>query len=1093
MAGPWADFQAAAPTPGPWADFAPGATAPIGRIEDVGDAILNGLRSSSAGLALRGKMAEKAPDADTPWYLRALYGGGQLVGDLPAGVVGAVGGGALGTSVAGPAGTVIGGGAGGFAVPMAIREALMQAYSTGHAVSWADAWDIAKAGLKGAGKGAIIGGLTAGAGRVVGAVVPGTALAKGTAATGAELATMTTAASAIEGHMPTAQDFMDSAILLGGLKGAMATAKALRATYSATGKTPSKVLADAQADPTLKADLEAGKVPTAYEPVSFEQQVKAAVNANATPETVRKALTDPNWQPKMDEPLPVVTEYITDRASLAGVYGEVAKANAKEIDAITRGVRTNKETMADAYAMVFGGKLEEHKAGMAANAETTAARLLVAKSALVRAAQATEALKANPLDAKVKLDFYAAIELLSQVQKEARGAAAEWGRAGQIQRAIKNDPSMLIDAESLLTGIERKMPIADVMAMFNKLKDPANKMKFAEGYMEATTMQKVVEAWRAGLFSGPLTWEANVLGNVTRYAVETLKAPIQASLYALDRKASGDPLNMAQFAARAFAPYHGLKLAVLDGLHLAKEGLELVKTEGVEGLKKVGEAISTEAAKNDERIDVQRRANTGVTGKFVGFSFGMLKMQDLPFRTIGERAEAYVQAIDRASREYHPSSTEFKEAVAKYVNDPTAGLTAERALTATKAIEQAGSEAVFAQRMGPRMEKFSSAINGTGWQFVFAAIKTPANLLDYSIQHTPGLNFLSSRWRADWEAGGERKAAAAARIVVGTAIAATAYSMAEDGLLTGGNLADKETGGTKTGAGIQAYSVKIGDKYYSIQRIEPVAKVAMLAADLIEIINSPKITDEDKTKAKAMLVLAFANATISTTYLSGLASLMKATLDPDRYGENFVESYASTAVPKVIGQTVTLADPYKREVDGALDAIQAQIPFLREKLIPKRDVWGELAKNDKLFSVLPIQQTEASKDLVKTEAVRLWLGIADAPEFAEERAPLNARDKQIKLTQEQRDIYRQVAGKNAMEILSPIVNDPDWKKLPDFVQVEIYKDVLKDSRKLAEYTALPPDSDVREKLREKVQGIIQRQINQAETGNKPGSGERRVK
>jgi hypothetical protein len=63
-----------------------------------------------------------------------------------------------------------------------------------------------------------------------------------------------------------------------------------------------------------------------------------------------------------------------------------------------------------------------------------------------------------------------------------------------------------------------------------------------------------------------------------------------------------------------------------------------------------------------------------------------------------------------------------------------------------------------------------------------------------------------------------------------------------------------------------------------------------------------------------MLVLMFGNATVSTTYLSGLSNAIQAVTDPTRFGENFLEQYATSVVPKIIGQTVGMADPYKREV-----------------------------------------------------------------------------------------------------------------------------------------------------------------------------------
>jgi hypothetical protein len=217
-----------------------------------------------------------------------------------------------------------------------------------------------------------------------------------------------------------------------------------------------------------------------------------------------------------------------------------------------------------------------------------------------------------------------------------------------------------------------------------------------------------------------------------------------------------------------------------------------------------------------------------------------------------------------------------------------------------------------------------------------------------------------------------------------------------------------------------------------------------------------------------MLVLLFGNATVSTTYLSGVSNAIQAVTDPSRFGENFLEQYATSIVPKIIGQTVAMADPHKREVEGITDAIQSQIPFLREKLMPKRDVWGEPSANSKWFAVMPVATSEASKDKVKTEAMRLELAIQDAPRFMMEKGPFNPKDKRLELSQEQRDVYRQVAGGRALEILTPIVNAPDWAQIPDFAKAAIYKGVLEATRREAAQKALPADSAAREALRQKI-------------------------
>jgi hypothetical protein len=191
-----------------------------------------------------------------------------------------------------------------------------------------------------------------------------------------------------------------------------------------------------------------------------------------------------------------------------------------------------------------------------------------------------------------------------------------------------------------------------------------------------------------------------------------------------------------------------------------------------------------------------------------------------------------------------------------------------------------------------------------------------------------------------------------------------------------------------------------------------------------------------------------------------------------------------------------MVDPHKREVDGVLDAIQSQIPFLREKLLPKRDVWGEPQKNNRWFAVLPAATSEVSKDLVRTEAERLHLAIADAPRFAMERAPFSAKEKRVDLTEPQRDIFREVSGKFAMEMLAPIVNSSDWSQIPDFAKAEVYKKVIEAARKNGMNKAMPPDAPEREKLRQKLIGRVLNEVENAEQRaptSAPVATERRVR
>ena len=1115
-----------------------GGTRPAGRqAKDFGDAFLAGLQASSGGLAKRGKMPDMELGPDAPWYHRLSSGLGQVVGDVPAMVAGGLAANVVTGGRAGP----IASGAAAFAAPMALREALIEAYTHNYATSWDGAQQIGFAALKGAAKGTIIGAATMGAGQVVKPLL-GTV-----GATGAEIATLTTTSAALEGHLPTWQEFMDNAILLGGVKGSMHVARGLHHVFAETGRKPEQVLADAKADPKLMAELkgelppvedgyvrlyrgetggpfpkatdarDAGRffstektaadfygqvkyvdvpvdvakaaheaflqdpagvqkttgrllsaewanqarplsaeptaIPSAYAELALEQRIEAALAKDTRPDQVRKFMgKDEPRLLETDAADPVKYEYIGDSATAKGVLRNVTELYQAEITAQTRGVVPNKETAAAGLRMSTDGAVGPHVVGEAANAAEVYARAHMLRGAAAHAVSELKKISEIPeveLSPAQKLTALAAIERVAMLKAEIEGAGAEAGRALQVFRAIKRDPAFLGEAETILKLAERKGKLQDLAKMVASFKDPAQMAEFARQYNKASTLEQVIEGWRAAILSGPQTHLANIMGNLTKLFVEIPESVLSASLFALDKAAKGDPLTLAQWKARAFSPYYGVMLGSREALTAAAE---VWKMKGV----------------HVEKADVFREAIPGKAGEVIRLPFRALQVEDAMFRTLAERAEAYKLAIDRTVKEgLHPETMEGKERVTLYTARPEFGLDAKGAAAVVKQIQDVGAESVFAQRLGPRMEIAQRALQGSPMSFVIPFVRTPANLISWAVQHVPLMNLMSGRWRSDFAAGGEAQARAIARVTLGTGLAMTAYALASDGLITGGGMFEKEERRTKVAAGWQPYSIKIGDKYYSFQRIEPVAKVLGLAADLLELERNTTDKD-DKAKIATMLVLMFGNATVSTTYLSGLSGALQAITDPGRYGENFLEQYASSLMPKAIGQTAAAIDKDKREVNGVFDAIQSQIPFLREKLLPKRDVWGEPQKNDRWFAVMPVATSEISKDKVRLEAERLNLAIADAPRFVQEKGPFNAKDKRVALSEEQRDVIREVAGKNAMTILEPIVNAADWNQIPDFAKAAIYKRVIEGTRKQGEYAALPADAAERQKLREQL-------------------------
>ncbi|MEA4990884.1 hypothetical protein SDC9_16007 [bioreactor metagenome] len=225
------------------------------------DAIQYGFQGSVTGLASR----EKLPDSLTPVQVsqmstmqRVGMQVGTLAGDVP-------------TLAAGAAAGLLGGPAAPVSVPasaMALTEGTrayyMEQIKNGDVRSSEEFLRRSGAVLGSAAKGAVIGGLTGGAGVVAGrgaAMLGATAGMQTAASLAAETATMPTAAAGIEGRLPEPHEFVDAAILVGGLHAAGGLRHVpemvpkLRDIYAKTGKDPIAVAQAAEADPTVRQDI----------------------------------------------------------------------------------------------------------------------------------------------------------------------------------------------------------------------------------------------------------------------------------------------------------------------------------------------------------------------------------------------------------------------------------------------------------------------------------------------------------------------------------------------------------------------------------------------------------------------------------------------------------------------------------------------------------------------------------------------------------------------------------------------------------------------------------------------------------------------
>ena len=224
-------------------------------------------------------------------------------------------------------------------------------------------------------------------------------------------------------------------------------------------------------------------------------------------------------------------------------------------------------------------------------------------------------------------------------------------------------------------------------------------------------------------------------------------------------------------------------------------------------------------------------------------------------------------------------------------------------------------------------------------KFIAPFVKASVNIFRYVHKSIPILNLMNQETRAALARGGEEAATIHARSALASTIYGFALYQALSGNLTGRGPADPQLKQLWL-KNHQPYSIRLGDKWVSYGRLDPLSTPLGLIADLNTVIHE---SDDDV----AGLDLAYATATAlfynlsSKSYMSGITQFADAWASNDphaaaRWLQNFV---GNIAVPS--GVASLNPDPVYRDVRGMADAIITRIPGWSETLDPRFDIFGQ--------------------------------------------------------------------------------------------------------------------------------------------------------
>ena len=266
-------------------------------------------------------------------------------------------------------------------------------------------------------------------------------------------------------------------------------------------------------------------------------------------------------------------------------------------------------------------------------------------------------------------------------------------------------------------------------------------------------------------------------------------------------------------------------------------------------------------------------------------------------------------------------------------------------------------------------------------RLVLPFVRTPTNILKYAFERTPGVFVLKEergRLISDLKSGDPvRRSQALGKMMTSVTVAGvfldTAYNNRE--YITGGGPRDPKEKKALEATGWRPYSIKIGDTYYSYQRLDPLATLLGVGADLVEagVRDKEGFDQSGLERVFLALTLSFTRNATNKSYLAGIQSATDALSDPDRYMARFGRNFASSFVPNIISQMADYDTQSLREVRSMGDAFARKLGA-RGGLDKKRNLLGEEYTAEQWMGtgfINPIAMSPVKDDPVLTEMASL--------------------------------------------------------------------------------------------------------------------------
>lgn len=541
--------------------------------------------------------------------------------------------------------------------------------------------------------------------------------------------------------------------------------------------------------------------------------------------------------------------------------------------------------------------------------------------------------------------------------------------------------------------------------------------------------------WRAGLLSGPRTHVGNAVSNTFQNALNAGADRIAAGLDWARTKITG---GEREVVASAGGRGKGLKRGLSAAGEVMKTGTNLW-----EGTEKVTSGQGANAWGYGGELEFKNKIADTMVAKPTNYVFRAMSAGDLPFRY-----SAFENAIRTEAKRQGMNQGYKGQALQDYINSRVATPDPDlQAYGIKKGNESVYDADTFLSRTMSSLDKQINKIDNkvgrnaakTAKTLIAPFVKVPSKVLSTAVDYSPvgavqavvkkvggSKNYSVGQFETDLAKSG----------LGSTAFVGLGYALSSAGLLTGGYPEEQKERDRWKAEGIEPNSVKIGDKYVSLNYLGPAAILMGMGAG----VQKRQEKGQDPFTISVGAVGDTFNAFFEQSYVQGLNSAINAVKDSQRYGESYANSLARGLVPNILRQTAVATDDKQRQVDNPLEAITSGIPGLSKTLDAKVDVYGREIENKQtlplgqMWDALKISNSRETNDVID-EVSRLHSvdpsnkDLQVTPPQAQSSVSVNGVN--VKLTDNQKSQLQKDIGAAALEGMQQVINSSQYQSLSD--------------------------------------------------------------